>query len=135
MTVATTYGDRLLARAEFRAERRRRMALLLPLIAAALWALADLVAARHGRLIAQGAGAVRHATDHLVPIAWTVILVVGAAAIGLKPKRSSAPLLVSILAGPVLSPALFGPGGWHPWQTALFLALALFALIGPRSKR
>jgi hypothetical protein len=128
VAVATTYGDRLLQRAEFRAARHRRIAVLLPLAGVASWALADLVAARHGRLIAQGAGALRHAADHLIPIAWTVFLVVGAAAIGLKPKRSSAPLLVSILAGPVLSPALFGPGGWHPWQMVLFLPLALFAL-------
>lgn len=128
---ATTYANQLLRRAEFRAARRRRLTLLAPAVAVAFWALADLVAARHGRLSANDAGAIRHVIDHLQPIAWMVILVVGPVAVALKPGRSRAPAMVAALAGPVLTPLVFGPGGWHAWQIAAFLVIALAAGAAP----
>lgn len=126
VSAATNYGERLLAGLEFRAARRRRFVLLLPATAVAFWAIADLAAARHGRLVAQDAGAMRQWADHLALGLWTLALVVGGMATALKPRRVPAGALVAILAGPILTPIIFrGGGGWHPWQTVLFVLLAL----------
>lgn len=125
----------MLAGLEFRIARRRRMALLLPATLVAFWAIADLAAARHGRLITQDASFVRHVIDHLALAAWTMVFVVGGLATALKPRRVPAGAFVAILAGPVLTPMIFrGGGGWHLWQIAVFIVLALPAL-APRGAR
>jgi hypothetical protein len=128
------YGEHMLAGLEFRAARRRRVALLLPAMAVAFWAIADLAAARHGRLLTQDASFIRHVLDHLALAAWTLVLVLGGLATALKPRRIPAGALVAILAGPVLTPLIFrGGGGWHLWQIALFVLLVLPALAPRRA--
>src|SRR5437667_4510244 len=63
-----TYGEEMLAEAELRVRgqsaKRRRARLLVPFLVAALWATADLMAARNGRLT--GAGGVRLFFDHVL---------------------------------------------------------------------
>lgn len=129
-----TYGERMLGRLDFKLARRRRLVLLVPAAILAVWASADLGAARHGRLDVQGAGLLRHVADHAALAAWT-LLVVGAFATALKPRRAPGAALVAILAGPVLTPVIFrGGGGWHAWQIGFFLLVTLPAL-APRRRR
>lgn len=132
--MSLTYGERMLVRAEARARRRaarrRRAILLLPATVATLWSLANLIAARHARLSDMDAGFFRQGIDHLQPILWTVVLVLAPLAIAVKPDPIPMGAALALLAGPAVSPFLFGPGGWSVWQTGvvgLVCALILFA--------
>lgn len=117
-------SERPLARAEFRPARRRRLLRLAPGAALIAWALADLVAARHRRLADLGVPALRHVADHLQAIAWTVLVVFGTYALAFKPRPLRLGVLIAMATGPVLTPILFGYGGWHPWQIVGLAALA-----------
>lgn len=127
-----TYGERQLAKAEFRLARRRRAVLLLPGAAVIFWALADLVAARHGRVwaLTQGDGALsallRHTADHLQPVAWTLALVLVPLLVALKPKPKRTGAIIALFAGPVLTPLLFGAGGWRLWQITALSGIVLW---------
>lgn len=104
--------------------------MLLPAAIATLWSLANLVAARHGRLTELEAGLLRHAADHVQPVVWTLLFVLAPLAMAVKPDPAPAGAALALLAGPAMSPFLFGPGGWSLWQTAtvgVACALILFA--------
>jgi len=119
--VSVTYGEQMLARAETRRRGRavrKRLVLLIPGVSAVLWSTADLIAARHARLDAAGAGVIRMFIDHIQPLVWSVafVLLPLIAALGRQALVAGAGL--ALLAGPVMTPALFGAGGWKPWQIA-----------------
>lgn len=121
-----TYGERRLRKAEFRAARRRRAATLLPGVAVIFWSLADLVAARHHRVIELNAGFLDHLTDHIQPIGWTVLIVLLPFLVAMKPKPKRSGSVLALFTGPVLTPLIFGSGGWRLWQIALLAALVLW---------
>lgn len=139
--MAVTYGEAVLARAETAhraaAARRRRLALMAPGSAAVLWALADLVAARHARLLDIDAGFFRHVVDHGAPIVWTIAFVAAPLIAALKRDPLPAGAALAFLAGPALSPGLFGPGGWKWWQIAAvtWVAVAVFSAAILRARR
>lgn len=118
--MAMTYGEEVLAQAEaaLRAEgaRRRTVLLLTPTLIAISWALSDLIAARHARLVEAGIGPVGMFVDHIVPIAWTIGLVLLPMVWAIRSSQLPAGAFLALLAGPMMSTALFGPGGWKWWQ-------------------
>ena len=141
--MTTTYGEEMLAQAEAEAvararthsARKRRVRLLLPFLGATLWAMLDLVAARNGRLSAGGAGGIRLLFDHVLVIGWTVLFVITPMIGALKrdPLPSGAGL--SFVAGPILSPILFGHGGWNWWQSLVVLLVTGLVLFSSLSRR
>lgn len=130
--VGATYGEQVLRQAERRARavsaRRRGLTLLMPGAVAALWALADLVAARHARLVSLDVSVLRHVVDHAEPILWTVLFSFLPLLASVKPEPLPSGAALALAAGPVLSPTLFGSGGWKPWQIAVVAAIAVLVL-------
>lgn len=133
-----TYGERLLAQAEARAKargaRRRQLLLLTPSSAVILWALADLVAARHSRLLVMHAAVLRHITDHTQVVAWTVFLVVIPLAIAVRRNGLPGGAALTLLAGPIATPLVFGPGGWKVWQILIVGSACALILAGARAR-
>src|SRR5437870_397993 len=129
-----TYGEQLLAQAaEIRrrgALRRRRLLLLCPMIAITCWSLADLVAARGPRLHPIHSGGLRVLFAHSEPIIWTVLFVMVPLAYSVKPYPLPSGAALSFIAGPVMSPFLFGAGGWHAWQLAIITLFTILVLGG-----
>ena len=138
-----TYGEEMLAEAEARAEsrmqahsaRRRRTRLLLPFLGAALWAMFDLMAARNGRLSAGGAGGIRMLFDHILVIGWTVLFVITPMVGALKRDPLPSGAALSFIAGPILSPILFGHGGWKWWQSLVVAMVAALVLLSTVARR
>lgn len=124
--MTTMQRERALARAEFRAARRRRALTLLPGAAVILWALADLVASRFARLSDVQGGFFRHVADHIQPVAWTLAAVLVPYLVALKPRPKRTGAVIALFTGPVLSPLLFGAGGWRLWQIAALAGLVLW---------
>ncbi len=114
------------SRAEFRAVRRRRAMTLLPGTAVILWSLANLEAARYERLAAVHAGFFGHLVDHVQPIVWTLLLVQVPFMLAVKPRPKRSGAVLAMFTGPVLTPLLFGAGGWRLWQIAVFAGLVLW---------
>lgn len=137
--MTATHGDRVLAgqeaRARRRSARRRRHALLLPALAATLWALAELVAARHARLAEAGAPFLRHVADHGEVIVWTLALVVVPLALSLGPQPMTSGAALAFLCGPLGSPLLFGAGGWRLWQSTVVALVAALVLGAAATRR
>jgi len=136
--MAMTYGEEILAEAEARARkisvRRRRSRLLAPFLIAALWAMADLMSARNARLTAGGAGGVRLLFDHILVIGWTVAFVILPMIGALKRDPLPAGAALAFISGPILSPILFGHGGWKWWQSLVVLLVAGLVLASTRSR-
>ena len=138
-----TYGEEMLAEAEAQAgararkhsARRRRTRLLLPFLGAALWAMFDLMAARNGRLSAGGAGGIRLLFDHIMVIGWTVLFAITPMVGALKEDPLPSGAALSFIAGPVLSPILFGHGGWKWWQSLVVAIVAALVLLSTRTRR
>ena len=130
--MAMTYGEEMLALAEHgqraRSARARRRTVMYPALGAIAWALADLVAARHERLLASGAGLVTMVIDHALPIVWTIMLVLIPMVLALKPHPLPVAGVLAFFAGPVMSPVLFGAGGWNWWQSLLVTVAAAMVL-------
>lgn len=122
------------SRAEFRAARRKRALILLPGTAVVMWSLANLVAARHGRLSALEAGFVKHVIDHALPVLWTLFLVQVPFLLSLKPKPKRSGAVLAMFTGPVLTPLVFGAGGWRLWQIAAFAGLVLWIESGDQMR-
>lgn len=124
--MAVTYGEQLLARAEAQhrsiAARRRRRGLLYPTTAAILWSLADLVGARHARLNELEAGGFVHVVDHTMPVVWTLAFVLLPMVAALKSDPLPGGAALAFLAGPILTPFLFGGGGYRWWQLLIVMA-------------
>lgn len=114
------------SKAAFRSARRRRVLALFPGATVILWSLADLVAARHARLTRVGAAWPHHIVDHVQPVAWTVLLVLVPYLLALKPKPNRSGAVLALFTGPVLTPILFGSGGWRLWQIGALAALVLW---------
>ena len=140
--MALTYGEEMLAEAEaqaltrmrVRSARKRRVRLLLPFLGATLWAMFDLMAARNGRLTAGGAGGIRLLFDHVVVIGWTVLFVIVPMIGALKRDPLPSGAALSFVAGPILSPLLFGHGGWHWWQSLVVVLVAGLVLMSSVSR-
>lgn len=117
----------MLAQAERQAHRRlakrRVLTLFVPGAVTSLWAMLDLLGARADRMEAAGAGFFAVAFGSLLVIAWTVLFVVLPlyGAVKADPLPSGAAL--AFAAGPVLSPMLFGAGGWKVWQIVVLFAI------------
>ena len=127
-----TYGERLLAGEEGKRRRtmarRRAVTLLVPSLVAAGWSTVSLTAARNERLAEAGAGLVRLLADPLLPILWTSMFVLLPLWWSLKPEPLPAGAGLAFMAGPVMTPILFGAGGWQPWQIALLAAVTWLVL-------
>jgi len=133
-----TYGEEMLAEAEervrARSARKRRGKLLAPFLIAALWATADLMAARNARLAHNGAGSIRLLFDHIIVIVWAAAFVVLPMIGALKRDPLPSGAALSFVAGPVLSPILFGHGGWKWWQSLVVTLVALLVLLSSRAR-
>jgi len=131
-----TYGEQMLRRAEqkvrSRAARRRRLTLLAPAAIATLWSLADLLAARHARL--DGAGLVHTFIDHSEVIAWTFGFVLVPILLSIKPSPLPQGAGLALVAGPVLTPIVFGAGGWHLWQDIIVFGVCAMILLAARAR-
>ena len=138
-----TYGEEMLAQAEEQAvsrarkhsARKRRVRLLLPFLGATLWAMFDLIAARNGRLSSGGAGGIRLLFDHVLVMGWTLLLVIAPMIGALKREPLPSGAALSFVAGPILSPILFGHGGWNWWQSLVVLIVAGLVLLSSLSRR
>lgn len=134
-----TYGEEMLAEAEARVRthsaRKRRSRLLLPFVAATLWAMFDLMAARNGRLTAGGAGGIRLLFDHVMVIGWTGLFVIAPMVGALKRDPLPSGAALSFIAGPLLSPILFGHGGWKWWQSLVVVLVSALVLLSTRTRR
>jgi len=97
--------------------------MLLPGVAVILWSLADLVAARHARLHGGFFSAI---VDHIQPIIWTLLAVLVPLLVALKPKPKRWGAVMAMFTGPVLTPILFGAGGWRLWQIGSIALLVLW---------
>ena len=133
-----TYGEEMLAQAEDRARKqsakRRRARLLGPFLIAALWAMFDLMSARNARLVAGGAGGIRLLFDHILVAAWSVAFVILPMVGALKRDPLPAGAALSFVSGPILSPILFGHGGWKWWQSLVVVLVAGLVLVSTRSR-
>jgi hypothetical protein len=133
-----TYGEEMLVQAEARARkvsvRRRRSRLLIPFLIAALWAMADLMSARNASLTAGGAGGVRLLFDHILVMGWTAAFVILPMAGALKRDPLPAGAALALISGPILSPILFGHGGWKWWQSLVVVLVAGLVLLSTRSR-
>jgi hypothetical protein len=133
-----TYGEEMLAQAEARARnhsvRRRRSRLLVPFLIAALWAMVDLISARNARLTAGGAGGMRLLFDHILIIGWTALFVILPMVGALKRDPLPAGAALAFISGPILSPILFGQGGWKWWQSLVVILIAGLVLLSTRSR-
>jgi hypothetical protein len=134
-----TYGEQLLADAEDRVHRRsarrRTIRLLLPFVAASLWALADLAAARGARLTIGGAGSFRVFFDHLMVGAWGLAFVIAPMVAALKREPLPSGAALSVVAGPLAMPFLFGAGGWKWWQTIVVILIGGLVVASSRTRR
>ncbi len=134
-----TYGEEMLAQAEGRARKQsaksRRARLLVPFLLAALWAMFDLMSARNARLVGGGAGGIRLLFDHILVMAWSVMFVIVPMIGALKRDPLPAGAALSFISGPVLSPILFGHGGWKWWQNLVVTLVAGLVLLSTRSLR
>jgi hypothetical protein len=133
-TRSDALDDRSARKAAFRAARRKRAMTLLPGTAIILWSLADLVAARHARLAAAKAGLIHQAFDHVQPIVWTLLVVLVPYLVSVKPKPKRSGALLAMFTGPVLTPLLFGAGGWRLWQILAFAGLVLWIESGDQKR-
>jgi hypothetical protein len=137
-SMVMTYGEEMLARAEertrARSARKRRAKLLAPFLIAALWATADLMAARNARLAHGGAGGFRLLFDHVLVIVWSGAFVVMPMIGALKRDPLPSGAALSLVAGPVLSPILFGHGGWKWWQSLVVILVAVLVLLSTRTR-
>ncbi|MCA1829983.1 MAG: hypothetical protein ABR552_08720 [Actinomycetota bacterium] len=133
--MALTYGEEMLARAEARARarrgarsaRKRRRTLLFPASLATAWATVDTLVGQHSRAAT--------ALDGLELLAWTVVLVLIPLAVSIRPRRPiPAGAVVAVIAGPLLSPVLFG-AGWSLWQSALVILVCAVVVLGARARR
>lgn len=126
--VTLTYGDRLLAEAEARAHsamvRRRMLALGVPALLATFASTAGLYRAQLEWIDATGASALRRAGTHALMIASTVTFVC-IPLLGAIRSRRIVPAMIALSAGPILTPQLFGPGGWRWWQTLVVVAVCV----------
>ena len=133
-----TYGEEMLAEAEERAYRqsakRRRARLLAPFLFAALWAMFDLMSARNTRLVGGGAGGIRLLFDHVLVIFWWAAFVIIPMIGALKRDPLPAGAALSFVSGPILSPILFGHGGWKWWQNLVVALVAGLVLLSTRSR-
>ena len=133
-----TYGEEMLAQAEDRARKqsakRRRARLLGPFLIAALWAMFDLMSARNARLVAGGAGGIRLLFDHILVAAWSVTFVILPMVGALKRDPLPAGAALSFVSGPILSPILFGDGGWKWWQSLVVVLVAGLVLVSTLSR-
>jgi hypothetical protein len=136
--MAMTYGEEMLAQAEARVRkqsvRRRRSRLLVPVLIAALWAMADLMAARNARLAGGGAGGIRLLFDHILVMGWTGVFVILPMVGALKRDPLPAGAALAFISGPILSPILFGHGGWKWWQSLVVILVAGLVLLSTRSR-
>jgi hypothetical protein len=136
--MAMTYGEEMLAQAEARARkvsvRRRRSRLLVPFLIAALWAMADLMSARNARLASGGAGGIRLLFDHVLVMSWTGVFVILPMVGALKRDPLPAGAALAFISGPILSPILFGHGGWNWWQSLVVILIAALVLLSTRSR-
>jgi hypothetical protein len=136
--MAMTYGEEMLAQAEARARkvsvRRRRSRLLVPFLIAALWAMADLMSARNARLATGGAGGIRLLFDHILVMGWTGVFVILPMVGALKRDPLPAGAALAFISGPILSPILFGHGGWNWWQSLVVILVAALVLLSTRSR-
>jgi hypothetical protein len=141
--MAVTYGEEMLAQAEAeaferaraRSARKRRARLLLPFLGATLWAMFDLMAARNGRLSAGGAGGIRLLFDHVLVMGWSLLFVMAPMIGALKRDPLPSGAALSFVAGPILSPLLFGHGGWNWWQSLVVLLVAALVLLSNLTRR
>ena len=137
-SMVMTYGEEMLAQAEerlrARSARKRRVKLLVPFLAAALWAMFDLMAARNHRLANGGAGSFRLLFDHAIVIFWTTVFVILPMIGALKRDPLPSGAALSFVTGPVLSPILFGHGGWKWWQSLVVTLVAGLVLVSSRAR-
>ena len=124
-----------MSRMRARSARKRRVRLLLPFLGATLWAMLDLVAARNGRLSAAGAGGIRLLFDHVLVMGWTVLFVIAPMIGALKRDPMPSGAALSFVAGPILSPILFGHGGWNWWQSLVVMLVAGLVLLSGLARR
>lgn len=129
-----TYGEQMLAQAERRARasttRRRLLTLFLPGALTSLWAVADLLDVR-----LEGSGGFALIFGAALPIIWTALFVIFPlyASLGIDPMPSGA--VVAIVAGPILTPMLFGPGGWRWWHVAIMVMINGLTVAAELSRR
>jgi hypothetical protein len=133
--MAATYGEQLLAHAEaranLRAARRRIGRLFVPFLIVVIWATLDLLSARSVRLA--GAGAFHRLFDHVVVVGWTAAFVIAPMAAALKRDPMPSGAALSFIAGPIVSPLLFG-SGWAFWQSAVVAIVASLTLLSARAR-
>jgi len=138
-SMVMTYGEEMLAEAEARVRKqsvkRRRARLLVPFLVAALWAMFDLMSARNARLVGGGAGGIRLLFDHILVMAWSVAFVILPMVGALKRDPLPAGAALAFVSGPVLTPILFGHGGWKWWQSLVVTLVAVLVLLSTRSLR
>lgn len=134
--MAATYGEQLLAQAEgkrrVKAARRRLVRVFAPSAVVIIWAMLDLLSGRGARLDEIEAGAIRTFFDHIQVIGWTTLFVLLPLAGALKPEPLPSGAALAWFAGPVLSPVLFGAGGWTKWQMAFMTLIVAMILVGQR---
>jgi hypothetical protein len=89
----------------------------------------DLMSARSARLTGGGAGGVRLLFDHILVMVWTVAFVILPMVGALKRDPLPAGAALAFISGPILSPILFGRGGWNWWQSLVVILVAALVLL------
>lgn len=130
--IRPTSGKDLLARAEFRLQRRRRLLLITPMLLASLWGAVNVIAWRADGL--GSASFLRRGFDDVLVLSWIAALIFVPFASALKPKPVRAGAIVAFLAGPVLMPPIFGRG-WGALPSMIALGACIAAVLGPRALR
>lgn len=137
--MVATYGEKLLEQAERQKRagkaRKRLVRVLVPASVVIVWAMLDLLSARNARLDDIDAGFVRTVLDHGQVIAWTILFVLVPFGAALKPDPMIAGAALAWFAGPIVTPLLFGPGGWKLWQILLMTLFTALVLSAHRERR
>lgn len=125
-----THGEQMLAEAESRSRRiqtRRRIVLLAaPVLLVTTTSTSALIGEQEARAIGTGASGFGRMALHVLTVIYAVGLV-ALPAFGAARTRRAIPAMVAFAAGPIITPMLFGSGGWRWWE--IFVVGAVSALI------
>lgn len=102
--------------------RRRILMLGGPALFVTSTATVALIAEQHARRSPATPHGLGHLMTDVALIAFTIAFV-ASPLVGAARTARAIPSLVAVIAGPIITPRLFGAGGWRWWETLVVIAV------------